>query len=161
MTRLYCISLLLHSWLNSFIFLYISLSYITWIIAAAHLHLSIINAKDPATGIPHVCGGLHRNYIISARPRDVEIAPPVSGIKTCLGREHRGGTVLSETSKFPSKMKITQWHHIDNINLHLRVFQYCVFIILFCVFIVLHLSHTVLYCCIWSCTLLRVTMILI
>lgn len=86
--------------------------------------MSIINAKDPAPGIPHICGGLHLYYISGPRPRDVEIAPPVAGIKTCLGRERRGGTVLSEGSEFPSKIKITQYHCI-NIHIYLQVFQYC------------------------------------
>lgn len=98
-------------------------SYITWVITAAHLHLSIINAKDPAPGIPHVCGGLHLYYISSPRARDVEIAPPVTGIKTCLGRERRGGTVLSERSEFPSKIKITQYHGTHNSHIPMRVFQ--------------------------------------
>lgn len=111
-------------WNHSFSFLYaVSLSYLTWVIAAAHLHLSIINAKDPAPGVPHVCGGLHLYYIVSPRPRDVEIAPPVTGIKTCLGREHRGGTVLSERSECLSKIKTTQYYHIDNSHMRLWEFQ--------------------------------------
>lgn len=87
-----------------YIFIYsISMSYFTWVIAAAHLHLSIVNAKDPAPRIPHVCGSLHLCYIISPGPRNVEIAPSITGIKTCLGKEHRGGTVPSDRSTFPVK----------------------------------------------------------
>lgn len=116
-----CITVCIH-WLKSLIFFfYISLSYLTWVIAAAHLYLSVINAKDPASRIPYICGGLHLYYIISPRPRDVEIAPPVTGIKTCLGREHRGGTILLKGSEFPSKIKSIQYQRIDNIHVHLQV----------------------------------------
>lgn len=77
---------------SSFSFLW----WCTWVIAATHLHLRIINTKDPTTRKAHIRGGFNVNNIICPRAWDVEIAPPIASIKTCLGREWKCGRVLSE-----------------------------------------------------------------
>lgn len=64
----------------------------TRVIAATHFHMCIIYAEHPSARVAHVGGPLNVYHISRARAGDVEIALPIAGIETCLGREQRGGS---------------------------------------------------------------------
>lgn len=71
----------------------------TGVIAAAHFHIGVVYTEDPSAGVAHVGCPLEIHHISRARARDVEIALTVTGIETCLGREHRGGTHRKKTAE--------------------------------------------------------------
>lgn len=63
----------------------------TWVIAAAHLNMGVVDAEHPAARVAHVGGALHVDHIMGAWARNVEIALAIAGVKTCLGRAGVGG----------------------------------------------------------------------